>query len=291
VNSEDYPALFRSSDEASNAAQASYLWLIRLQYGLLVSAATVALLFDRLPGLLLVFAFIVAASTALLIFMSVKKPEKDWYGCRALAESIKTSTWRYMMRAETFEDAPQLKDVRRKYAAFLKEILDANSHVRDSISRRPNAGDQITLKMDEFRALPLSERRELYQIDRIKQQRDWYIKKVKLNRRYFVGWIIFCILVQSAAIVLALLRSVLPDFFSLWPSEPLLVVATASIGWIQIKKFNELASAYSLTAHEIGIVQTRLGSVDGESEFSEFVNESELAFSREHTQWVARQND
>ncbi len=201
------------------------------------------------------------------------------------------ATWRYMMRAEPFEDAPQLKDVRRKYAAFLKEILDANSHVRDSISRRPNAGDQITLKMDEFRALPLSERRELYQIDRIKQQRDWYIKKVKLNRRYFVGWIIFCILVQSAAIVLALLRSVLPDFFSLWPSEPLLVVATASIGWIQIKKFNELASAYSLTAHEIGIVQTRLGSVDGESEFSEFVNESELAFSREHTQWVARQND
>ncbi|HCB7267327.1 TPA: SLATT domain-containing protein, partial [Escherichia coli] len=41
-----------------------------------------------------------AASTGLLLYMAVQKPEKEWYGCRALAESIKTSTWRYMMRAE-----------------------------------------------------------------------------------------------------------------------------------------------------------------------------------------------
>ncbi|WP_341860920.1 DUF4231 domain-containing protein [Gymnodinialimonas sp. 57CJ19] len=291
MKSGDYPALFRSSDEASNAAQATYLWLIRLQYGLLVSAAAVALWFDRLPNLLLLFAFIVGASTTLLIFMSVKKPEKDWYGCRALAESIKTSTWRYMMRAEPFENVPQLNEVRIKYAAFLKEILDANNHVQESISRRPHAGDQITLKMDEVRARPLSERQDLYLVERINEQRGWYVKNVKKNRRRFVGWIIFCVFVQGSAIALVLLRSSQPEFFSIWPSEPLLVVAAASLGWIQIKKFNELASAYSLTAHEIGIIQTRLKMVNGEQEFSEFVNEAERAFSREHTQWVARQND
>ena len=59
---------------------------------------------------------------------------------------------------------------------------------------------------------------------------------------------------------------------------------------MQIKKFNELTSAYTLTAHEIGIIQGRLEEVDSEEDLSEFINEAELAFSREHTQWVARQN-
>lgn len=288
---DDYPALFHSADESSVAAQSQYLWLIRLQYGLLITAATVALWFDHMPVLLLVYAFIIGTSTALLIYMSVKKPEKDWYGCRALAESIKTSTWRYMMRAEPFEDAPQLRTVKQKFAAFLKEILDANSHVRDSISRRPKAGDQITLGMDEIRALSLDERREFYRSKRIDEQRDWYIGKVKSNRRHFVGWIVFCVLIQGSAIVLALIRSRYPESWSIWPAEPLLVIASAAVGWIQIKKFNELASAYSLTAHEIGIIQTRINDVATESEFSEFVNEAERAFSREHTQWVARQNE
>lgn len=79
---DDYPALFHSADESSVAAQSQYLWLIRLQYGLLITAATVALWFDHMPVLLLVYAFIIGTSTALLIYMSVKKPEKDWYGCR-----------------------------------------------------------------------------------------------------------------------------------------------------------------------------------------------------------------
>lgn len=288
---EDYPALFRSADESSVAAQSNYLWLLRLQYGLLVTAATVALWFGHSPVLLLVYAFIVGASTALLIYMSVKKPEKDWYGCRALAESIKTSTWRYMMRAEPFEDAPKLGTVKQKFANFLKEILDANSHVRDSISRRPKTGDQITVEMDRIRALPLDKRRELYRRQRIDEQRGWYIGKVEINRRQFVRWIVFCVAVQSGAIILALIRSRYPESWSIWPAEPLLVITSAAIGWIQIKKFNELASAYSLTAHEIGIIQARISDVTTESEFSEFVNEAERAFSREHTQWVARQNE
>lgn len=288
---DDYPALLRSADESSVAAQSNYLWLVRLQYGLLVAAATVALWFDYSPDLLLVYAFIIGASTALLIFMSVKKPEKDWYGCRALAESIKTSTWRYMMRAEPFEDALQLKDVKKTFAMYLKEILDANSHVRDSISRRPKAGEQITPAMDEIRALTFDERRNFYRKKRIDEQRSWYVRKVELNRRHFVGWIIFCVTVQSSAIVLALARSRYPESWSIWPMEPLLVIASAAIGWIQIKKFNELASAYSLTAHEIGIIQTRINDVTSDIEFSEFVNEAERAFSREHTQWVARQTE
>ena len=62
------------------------------------------------------------------------------------------------------------------------------------------------------------------------------------------------------------------------------------IGWIQIKIFNEIASSYVLAAHEIGIIKTSINQVSTETNFSEFVNEAERAFSREHTQWTARRN-
>ena len=286
---DSFPALYRSADGSAADAQSTYLRLIRLQYLLLTVAATISIWFGASPDLYIAYALVLAASTGLLLYMAVQKPEKEWYGCRALAESIKTSTWRYMMRAEPFEDAPKLSTVAEKFSEFLRAILDANSHVRDSISRRPVTGDQITNEMNAVRALPLAERVQRYNTDRITDQREWYVAKVTWNRQRFRLWILICVLVQGAAIALALLRIRHDPPWMIWPTEPLLVIASSAIGWIQLKKFNELASAYSLTAHEIGILQTRLGTIDSEEKFSAFVNEAERAFSREHTQWVARQ--
>ena len=291
MSPKDFPALYRSADVSALAAQTLYLRLIRLQYGLLVAAATLALWFGASPDLYIGYAVAVAGSSALLIYMSVRKPERDWYGCRALAESIKTSVWRYIMRAEPFEDSAQLSDVQHKFASFLQEILDANKHVSDSITHSPSTGEQITTAMNALRALPLADRKERYRNDRIDEQRAWYVGKVKTNRRQFSGWVAACVTVQGAAVLLALLRIRYNSEWSLWPTAPLLVLASSIIGWIQIKKFNELASAYNLTAHEIGIIRTRIDHVSTEAEFSEFVNEAERAFSREHTQWIARQND
>ena len=92
----------------------------------------------------------------------------------------------------------------------------------------------------------------------------------------------------AVAIILALIRVEYPNW-ELWPIEPVIILASSFVGWTQIKKFNELASSYTLTAHEIGIIQNRIGEIDEEEDFSEFVNDAEQAFSREHTQWVARQ--
>lgn len=291
MNPENFPALYRSADMSAMAAQTLYLRLIKLQYGLLVTAATLALWFGTSPDLYIGYAVAVTGSSTLLIYMSVRKPERDWYACRALAESIKTSVWRYIMRAEPFEDSTQLNDVQHKFASFLQEILDANKHVSDSITHSPSTGEQITTSMNALRALPLEDRKELYRKDRIDEQRAWYVAKVKTNRRQFNIWVTACVIVQGIAIFLALLRIRYDSEWSLWPTAPLLILASSIIGWIQIKKFNELASAYNLTAHEIGIIRTRIDHVSTEAEFSEFVNDAERAFSREHTQWVARQKD
>ncbi|AZO19537.1 MAG: hypothetical protein EOQ42_11160 [Mesorhizobium sp.] len=44
-------------------------------------------------------------------------------------------------------------------------------------------------------------------------------------------------------------------------------------------------------AHEIGLTADLITDAISDEAFSAAVNEAELAFSREHTQWVARQNN
>ena len=72
--------------------------------------------------------------------------------------------------------------------------------------------------------------------------------------------------------------------------DPLIVMVTSVLGWIQMKRHSELTASYNLAAHEIGIIKGNAESVKTEADFSDFVNEAELAFSREHTQWVARKD-
>ena len=76
-----------------------------------------------------------------------------------------------------------------------------------------------------------------------------------------------------------------------WPIEPLIVIAASVVGWMQIKKFNELTAAYTVAAHEIGLIRPMAHDANDDKKFSEFVNDAEKAFSREHTLWIARQSD
>jgi len=142
--------------------------------------------------------------------------------------------------------------------------------------------------METTRALELNERKALYQEQRIQEQRGWYARKAQANKAASRSWMIAGISAYAVAILLVLLRIAYPEYKAL-PIEPFIVVASSIIGWTQVKKFNELASSYTLTAHEIGIIQSRVTEIMTEPDFSDFVNEAEQAFSREHTQWVARQ--
>ncbi|WP_126172562.1 SLATT domain-containing protein [Altericroceibacterium xinjiangense] len=72
------------------------------------------------------------------------------------------------------------------------------------------------------------------------------------------------------------------------PTSMFIAGAASIIGWMQIKKFNELSASYILTAHEIGLLHSDFRQIRTEDDFGDFVNDAEQAFSREHTQWVAR---
>jgi len=283
-----YPALYQTAGKMSAESQAATLNLIRGEYALLFIASILSMGWSKEPLFFLAYSLVLLASLGVLIKRNSGKPEQGWYRGRALAESIKTSCWRYCMRAEPFNDADYAEKPRSEFRNHLLEILRTNRFLGDRMPPDSAAKEQIPTSMQTVRALNLEERKAFYLEHRIQEQRKWYADKAGANKKAGRLWGGIAVGVYCVAICLALTRIALPDW-TFWPIEPVLVLASAIIGWTQVKKFNELASSYSLAAHEIGIIQGSIDSAQTNEAFSDFVNEAEQAFSREHTLWVARQ--
>ncbi|ANL74069.1 hypothetical protein AMC83_CH04152 [Rhizobium phaseoli] len=283
-----YPTLFETADVASNTSQRRFLWLIRIEYALLLTASIFSLGLFRTREYYVAYAIVFAISMAVMAYRSTRKPERIWYQARALAESVKTLTWRFAMRAEPFDDEKS-SDARRDFRHLLKDVLKANEILSEVFSGEYVAGEQLPNEVQTIREFSLEQRKEYYLKNRIAEQRAWYVTKAKANRKSASVWFWVSLLSYSAGFMFIITRVVDPSAIG-WPTEPLIVFATAIVGWTQIKKFNELAAAYSLTAQEIGLTEILISDAKSNRAFSSAVNEAELAFSREHTQWGARQH-
>ena len=280
----DLPALHKTARDLSDRYQFRYLWLMRAEYFALFVAAILALDLGNTPTYYLFYALVFLTGFALLLVRSFTKPEQSWYRARAVAESVKTSAWRYAMRAHPYDG----ENARKQFLSLLPGILLANKVLSEGASSPRVGEEQVTSSMERGRALPLKSRVAYYLEHRVKDQRTWYLKKARSNRRAFTFWI----WVSGAAYVLAIFLALSRIAFPVWkivPIDPLIVVASSIIGWVQIKKHSELAASYTLTTIEIGNAVEQSQHLDDEKLFSDFVNDTEMAFSREHTQWVARQ--
>ncbi len=202
---------------------------------------------------------------------------------------MKTLSYRYIMRAAPFEDgaAPTPREAFRKH---LQDLLASNLAVAGKLSAAGADNAQISAAMDTIRSGTLDQRKAFYIEDRINQQRHWYVGKAKTNRASIKRWVAIGVTAYLIGGILALSRIQFPQW-TLWPIDPVIVFASSVIGWVQIKKFGELAAAYTVTAHEIGLLQPTIETAATEVEFSTAVNDAELAFSREHTSWIARQTN
>jgi conflict system pore-forming effector with SLATT domain len=192
-----------------------------------------------------------------------------------------------MMRAAPFGDAVQLQVPRAEFRNHLHRLFDENRVIAEKIAPNWSADDQITADMDHIRSLSLDHRKHRYRNDRIGNQRQWYADKAAGNKLSAKKLVITGVIAYGVAATLALLR-IRYLSWTFWPIEPVIVFASSVIGWMQVKKYNELGAAYTVAAHEIGLVAPELDAVHTEAQFSDFVNGAELAFSREHTMWIAR---
>ncbi|MBV9820798.1 MAG: SLATT domain-containing protein, partial [Actinobacteria bacterium] len=125
-----------------------------------------------------------------------------------------------------------------------------------------------------------------YRTGRIEDQVRWYSRGANKNRRRSRMWRAALVGIESAALVVGLLR--IGGHLDL---DLLGVLGTAGAGlvaWMQAKNYTYLAESYAVTSHEVGLVAQAVYAGVDEPVWAQKVHDAEAAFSREHTMWVAR---
>jgi len=283
-----FPALFQAADDASLTAQSNYYFALKSYLFLLVIAALISFYYptDLIGALASASLFLI--TLCILIWLKVQKPEDTWYNGRAVAESVKTRTWRWVMKAEPYYNDVPDEQSRKEFLSDLKSILDQNRSLSGHLESKNTNGDAISIQMSDIRSLTLEERLKIYKNERVKNQADWYAKKSRFNKRRAKQWFIVSVVLHAVAIGLLMWRITDPTLTL--PIEVVATGASAILTWLQAKKHNELNSSYSLAAHEIVLIKSEAESVNSDRDLSDFVVNSESAFSREHTQWSARKS-
>lgn len=285
----DLPPLFHSADASSMAAQRQFLWATRVRLFGMVGAVLFGLFTWKLGLSPVDWAGVLAAScfaTALVLetYLQQAKPERTWYEGRAVAESVKTLSWRYAIGGEPFNIGV---DAEPKVAElFLDRLKTLFEVVRDLNLSPPNSsGEQITKAMRDARASSLLDRKSLYQHYRVEAQQDWYRGKAAWNDHRANNWIGGMLALEVAGVICGILKAVgviEGDFLGF--AGAALATMTA---WLQTKQHRTLATAYTITALELASVCSKIASQQTEPDWGAFVNDAEEAFSREHTLWKA----
>jgi len=232
-------------------------------------------------------AVLLAGAMASSVYLALVRPERLWYSGRAVAESIKTLVWRYVSRAEPFHEAD---DVSKKLLLEkLKQVVKQNKAISDKLITHLKE-KQISDMMVQLRSGSFDERRNTYIQHRINDQLAWYEKKATFNKRASSRFFAILVLINAIALLCALIK-IANVQYQYFPTDILIAIAASLLTWMQAKRFSELSASYALTANEIGIVREQADDLVSDGALSSFVGDAENAFSREHTQWVARKDN
>ncbi|PWG81183.1 DUF4231 domain-containing protein [Pararcticibacter amylolyticus] len=284
MKEKDFPCYYVDSDNASKFAQKTYKVFIWVSIGFMFLATLVDSLdfFQEIKRYTGIAVFISGAMTLLLTLL---KPEKSWYKGRAIAESMKTLSWRYMMHIDPFD----ANDDRQNLIRFTDRISAINAQAnQDGFIPKPNKyhSDVITAEMDAIRNKNLLERKDYYKTHRIENQISWYRQK-SINYKLagnICSWAIFvCQLIAGFYLVKNNGQNTSVNLNGI-----MVFIATSLIAIVELYKFKDLHQAYALTHQELNIIKTRFGIIQDQRSFNQFVLEAEQAISREHTMWLAR---
>lgn len=287
----DYPSLYRASDKVSIDSQKNYLKLFLAELALVLFGAILCIYNFSIECSKLIIYLISGALFLLGIMVSViqkiKRYDNLWYQGRALAESCKTITWRYISCSEEFNIKIDGDSVRRiflnKIDKLSKEFEFLNKHLDKTLLVEPN----ITVKMTNMRSQNLSERKKYYLKERIDEQKTWYSKKAKKNKERGNLW--FTLNIFSHVLTIICIGYLIFNPKSNWNFIGLFTtVSTAIIAWVQLKQYQNLNHSYSTASIELNLISELGESIRLEEEFSKYVLDSENAISREHTTWLAQ---
>lgn len=289
---DDFPASYCAANNASVREQSQFSKLTLSNIALMIIAAVVgSIILSNASGkviLAIISAILLALGICFTLFIRTTKLEQNWYDGRAIAESIKTLSWRYITGSDPYSISlgPAADD---RFLKDLKTTLEERKNYAAKLCGHYETGQMITEQMSIIRGLETEKRKTLYLSERINEQRLWYNNKAKINlklaNRYFYGTFLSQALAMIAAISMVFWQNSPVQFTGI-----LTTIATAFIASTQMRRNNELAQSYGLAAQELSFIFEQSRQICTEEQLSSYVNNAEMAISREHTMWVARRS-
>lgn len=287
----DFPNYFIAGDNASLKAQKIYMNLIRFDLGLICFGALLSIYnyqnTDTKMWIYVISGFCLFLSFVLSLVMKFKKYEDVWYRGRALAESVKTLTWRFMTKSELFDSMISDEEAKKRFIKRIEEIKNEFKDLTNSLKAGDLTLQMITPKMEEVRQMSFEDRKIYYMKNRIQNQIDWYASKADTSKDKYEYWLLGVIVAQACAIISTILLMMYPEFD--FNFVGLFTTLSASfLSWLQVKKYQENKEAYTTALSELKMIEALSESIDTEDKFAKFVLDSENAMSREHTIWLAQ---
>lgn len=289
ISDDDLPALYRAADEASRNAQKQFSRLTVTNLGLLLLSAIIGSLvltdISAKAAIAITSAVLLTLSIFITIAIRMTKLEQVWYDGRAIAESVKTTAWRYMTGTDPYYIKPEIK-ADSIFIANLLTLLKGRSNIYTKLGGQIG-GVSITDKMKYVRNLDTEKRTATYLSERINTQQKWYSEKSYANSKSANKFLAGTIFSQALAIISAFV-------FIIWPQSHVrftgifTTLITAFMTWTQLKKNDQLAQSYGLAAQELLLISGQAIEIKTNEELSAYVVNSENAISREHTMWLAR---
>ena len=265
--------------------QARFLLLQQTELGALVVSAVGSELAWRVGSTnitALAGAGTLLVAIVVRIYVTSAHPEHRWYDARATAESAKTLCWQYAVGGEAFP----LGDTgsRARYLARIRTLTDRFPGL--DVPAGTSADAQLTPAVEALRSSDLDARRAAYRADRVLDQQRWYSNEANINRRRARLWGRTLLIAEVLASGFGFLRGF--GVIEIDWAGILAAVAAAALAWRQTKQYESLAESYSVTSHDVAALVATVDDAGTEQEWATTVHDSEAAFSREHTMWLAR---
>ncbi len=290
IQDEHFPALYQNANQASLSAQQRYLCCQKFHIACLILGSFGAALATIVPDvsdrwIYIVLAIILVIGVILNLVSRVRRYDRVWFDCRAIAESTKTATWRYIMKATPFMDD---SNANQSFVKQLQRIRDARPSSSKDLAQSLNANAQVVPSfMNKIREKSLDERRDLYLKARLRDQKNWYSENSRFNAGKEDCWFVTVTILQVLAVVLAIIWAASKSLpVNIVPV--LMTCAASAIAWSKMKRYGELAQSYSLAAQELGDQEAIFSNVTTENDLLTLVEQVEETISREHTMWCAR---
>ncbi|KAB2380253.1 DUF4231 domain-containing protein [Actinomadura montaniterrae] len=287
ISETEFPASFLAADRHAQVGQQRLLTATGVRLVALVSAAVFGALSLK-SGHVDLAAF--GAATALIValvtevYLLTVRPDRHWYAARAMAESVKSLAWRYLVGGRPFTRGSE--DGHHADELLLRRFGSITDALRGVVvAPPPEGGLQITGAMRQVRAMSLDERRHAYTMGRINDQRSWYASRALLNERRAARWSVVLAVVEAIGLVCAVLKAA--QVINIDLAGVAGGLAAAGVAWLQTRQHHQLASAYAVAAQELADIASRVDWPETEAEWAHFVDEAEEAISREHTLWWA----